>query len=345
MPNPAGTDGLGAALWPAAGPARNGCRLYAPEAFAGAGKSRRLGCPWGAVCLRARAARCAGWLVGGGACGDGVTGGLMTPWLRHVCDGGREVQPASGMPRDAGDEPHRCRTFSGRRTRVIRATLADEAPGAISPGSRESVRTSSQTASNAAETCWSLSRCLCCGVSERGCGAAGGIAPTFDRRERFSCPDIPSGTTSRRRRARPGRQAGCRPSPRSPSEMIVAVKEGADQRTLPATPWLATVIAKAKAANMPNDNIKRAHGEGLGGAGNAGDNYETVTYEGYGPGWRGRDCGRRMTDNRNPYRRLRGAPSAATSTARATWAPPAASPGPFRPGRACLVIEKEDRGL
>ena len=45
---------------------------------------------------------------------------------------------------------------------------------------------------------------------------------------------------------------------------------------------LATVIAKAKAANMPNDNIKRTIEKALG-AGNT-DNYEAVTYEGYGPG-------------------------------------------------------------
>ena len=58
---------------------------------------------------------------------------------------------------------------------------------------------------------------------------------------------------------------------------------------------LATVIAKAKAANMPNDNIKRTIDKALG-AGNT-DNYEAVTYEGYGP------CGvavivEALTDNR-----------------------------------------------
>ena len=44
---------------------------------------------------------------------------------------------------------------------------------------------------------------------------------------------------------------------------------------------LATVVAKAKAANMPNDNIKRTIEKALGN-GNT-DNYESVTYEGYGP--------------------------------------------------------------
>ena len=45
---------------------------------------------------------------------------------------------------------------------------------------------------------------------------------------------------------------------------------------------LATVIAKAKAVNMPNDNIKRTIDKALG-AGNT-ENFEAVTYEGYGPG-------------------------------------------------------------
>ena len=44
---------------------------------------------------------------------------------------------------------------------------------------------------------------------------------------------------------------------------------------------LAAVIAKAKAANMPNDNIKRTIDKALG-SGNA-DSYESVVYEGYGP--------------------------------------------------------------
>ena len=64
-------------------------------------------------------------------------------------------------------------------------------------------------------------------------------------------------------------------------EMIVAVKEGgsADPNN---NSRLATVITKAKAANMPNDNIKRVL-ERAAGAG-SGDNYESITYEGYGPG-------------------------------------------------------------
>lgn len=63
-------------------------------------------------------------------------------------------------------------------------------------------------------------------------------------------------------------------------EMIVAVKTGGSGD--PANnSRLATVIAKAKAVNMPNDNIKRTIEKALG-AGN-GDNYDSVVYEGYGP--------------------------------------------------------------
>lgn len=78
-------------------------------------------------------------------------------------------------------------------------------------------------------------------------------------------------------------------------EMMVAVKEGGSGD--PAfNSRLAAVVAKAKAANMPNDNIKRAIDKALG-AGSA-DNYESISYEGYGP------CGvaiivEAMTDNRN----------------------------------------------
>ncbi len=63
-------------------------------------------------------------------------------------------------------------------------------------------------------------------------------------------------------------------------EMIVAVKEGGSGDPNNNS-RLATVIAKAKAANMPNDNIKRTIDKALG-AGST-DNYENVTYEGYGP--------------------------------------------------------------
>ena len=44
---------------------------------------------------------------------------------------------------------------------------------------------------------------------------------------------------------------------------------------------LATVIAKAKANNMPNDTIERGIKKAAGDVGNV--NYEYITYEGYGP--------------------------------------------------------------
>ena len=78
-------------------------------------------------------------------------------------------------------------------------------------------------------------------------------------------------------------------------EMIVAVKEGGggDPKS---NSKLAAVIAKAKAANMPNDNIKRTIDKALG-AGNA-DNYEKIPYEGYGPSGVAIIV-ETMTDNRN----------------------------------------------
>ena len=63
-------------------------------------------------------------------------------------------------------------------------------------------------------------------------------------------------------------------------EIIVAVKEGGSGDPNNNS-RLATVIAKAKAANMPNDNIKRTIDKAMG-AGST-DNYESVVYEGYGP--------------------------------------------------------------
>ena len=64
-------------------------------------------------------------------------------------------------------------------------------------------------------------------------------------------------------------------------EMMVAVKEGGGVTDPAYNSRLATVITKAKAANMPNDNIKRV----LDKAANAGsgDAYESIVYEGYGP--------------------------------------------------------------
>lgn len=62
-------------------------------------------------------------------------------------------------------------------------------------------------------------------------------------------------------------------------QLTVAAKEGGTDPEYNAT--LKTAIEKAKAANMPNDNIKRAIQKGAGGA--DGVNYEEIRYEGYGP--------------------------------------------------------------
>lgn len=63
-------------------------------------------------------------------------------------------------------------------------------------------------------------------------------------------------------------------------EIVIAVKEGGPD---PANnSKLRDVIAKAKANNMPNDTIERGIKKAAGDA-NA-DNYERITYEGYGPG-------------------------------------------------------------
>ncbi|HQQ39868.1 putative transcriptional regulatory protein [bioreactor metagenome] len=63
-------------------------------------------------------------------------------------------------------------------------------------------------------------------------------------------------------------------------ELAIAVKEGGPDPV--NNNKLRDVIAKAKANNMPNDNIarsiKKAAGEG------SSVNYEEITYEGYGPG-------------------------------------------------------------
>ena len=79
-------------------------------------------------------------------------------------------------------------------------------------------------------------------------------------------------------------------------EMIVAVKEGGGATDPAYNSRLATVITKAKAANMPNDNIKRVL-EKAASAGN-GESYESITYEGYGPGGVAVIV-EAMTDNRN----------------------------------------------
>lgn len=77
-------------------------------------------------------------------------------------------------------------------------------------------------------------------------------------------------------------------------EIAVAVREGGPDPA--GNSKLKDVIAKAKANNVPNDNIERIIKKAAGD--NDADNYEEIIYEGYGP------CGiavvvEALTDNRN----------------------------------------------
>ena len=77
-------------------------------------------------------------------------------------------------------------------------------------------------------------------------------------------------------------------------EMTVAARNGGGD--INTNPRLRTVVAEAKAANMPAENIKRAVQRGTGEL--PGVTYDEITYEGYGPGGAAViiEC---MTDNRN----------------------------------------------
>ena len=76
-------------------------------------------------------------------------------------------------------------------------------------------------------------------------------------------------------------------------ELQVAAKAGGGD--VSANPRLRLAIDKAKAANMPNDNINRAVARGAGNG--EGEDYEEIRYEAYGIGCAALiiDC---MTDNR-----------------------------------------------
>ncbi len=60
-------------------------------------------------------------------------------------------------------------------------------------------------------------------------------------------------------------------------ELLIAVKEGGPEPA--GNSKLKSVIAKCKAANMPNDTINNAIKK----ASSSNENYEEITYEGYGP--------------------------------------------------------------
>ena len=63
-------------------------------------------------------------------------------------------------------------------------------------------------------------------------------------------------------------------------EIQISARDGGGDES--SNPRLRTAIASAKAANMPNDNIKKAIQRGTGEL--PGVHYEEISYEGYGPG-------------------------------------------------------------
>lgn len=81
---------------------------------------------------------------------------------------------------------------------------------------------------------------------------------------------------------------------KSAKEIMVAVKQGGPDPE--SNSKLKDVIAKAKASNMPNDNISRAIKKAAGAG--EGDEYEEIIYEGYGAGGVAVMV-RTLTNNRN----------------------------------------------
>lgn len=63
-------------------------------------------------------------------------------------------------------------------------------------------------------------------------------------------------------------------------EIAIAVREGGSDPAVNGK--LRDIVAKAKASNMPNDNIARSIKKAAGELGSV--NYEEITYEGYAPG-------------------------------------------------------------
>lgn len=77
--------------------------------------------------------------------------------------------------------------------------------------------------------------------------------------------------------------------------IVIAVREGGSGDPN-SNPTLRTAMDKAREANMPNDNVRRAIERGLGKG--DGGKLEEVVYEGYGPGGVGVIV-KTVTDNRN----------------------------------------------
>ena len=77
-------------------------------------------------------------------------------------------------------------------------------------------------------------------------------------------------------------------------ELTVAARHGGGDQAM--NPRLRTIIAEAKANNMPRENIERAIRRGTGEE--PGVSYEEITYEGYGPGGAALLI-QSLTDNKN----------------------------------------------
>jgi YebC/PmpR family DNA-binding regulatory protein len=77
-------------------------------------------------------------------------------------------------------------------------------------------------------------------------------------------------------------------------ELTVAARNGGGDQAM--NPRLRTIIAEAKANNMPRENIERAIRRGTGEE--PGVSYEEITYEGYGPGGAALLI-QSLTDNKN----------------------------------------------
>ena len=77
-------------------------------------------------------------------------------------------------------------------------------------------------------------------------------------------------------------------------EIYMAAKAGGPHPSM--NPALRLVVDKAKAANMPNDNVERAIKKATSAVDET--NYDEITYEGYGPGGVG-ILVHALTDNRN----------------------------------------------
>ena len=86
-------------------------------------------------------------------------------------------------------------------------------------------------------------------------------------------------------------------------EIAIAVRDGGGSDPA-ANSKLRDVVAKAKANNMPNDNIDRSIKKAAGELGNV--EYFEITYEGYAPGGVALivEC---ISDNRKPHRQRRAA--------------------------------------